>query len=693
MLKKVMRSLLLAGLLVCAGFASPSFAAGTVTTTRTETRLVADVATIHAGTPFWALLHVHMKPGWHTYWKNPGDSGTVPGLKWTLPNGFRAGDVQYQAPERLTIGPLVDYGYDNDAYYLTSITPPPILQGATTAILMLKAQWLVCKDICVPEQGELSLALPASGETPQPSQDAALIGKLVAALPIVVTDPVRYARENGDIRFVVERADKKGAPVKAARFFPATDGFISYQAEQKVRFDGSRMEFIIHQAEGSPPAEASGVVSLDMEDGSHLDYDIRLVAATDGAPAGMLKHTGGGSGLHVGLFTAILLAIGGGLTLNLMPCVFPILSLKALAVARKAAKHPAEVRAQGFAYLAGVLVSFLALAAVLVGVQQSGQAVGWGYQMQSPVFVASLALIVSLVGLNLSGYFELPFLFGGVGQESAAKDTRWGSFLTGALAVLIATPCTAPLMAPAIGFALTRSASVVFLIFAALGFGLALPFLGISLIPSLGSRLPRPGAWMVTFRQLLAFPLYLTAVWLFWVLSREAGADAAAAALTGLVVIALAIWTGKRRICGNGLASWFLGLAAAVSCLAIIHAVPQMALLPQNLAQVFSPARLASLRAGGVAVFVDATADWCITCKVNESVALSSHDVQDAFGRDHIAYLVADWTHGDSGITEYLASFGRSGVPIYVFYPAHGGEPVVLPQILTPSIILKAIGQ
>ncbi len=664
--------------------------ANMVSTERTETSLIADVRAIHAGQKFWTVLHIKMQPGWHTYWKNPGDSGTSPILTWTLPNGFVAGEIQYLAPDREAVGPLVDYAYSNDAYYLVAITPPPVLSDKTTAILALKANWLVCKDICIPESGDLSLPLPATMDPAvAPSADADLVKSLAEKLPKPLARPVHYEESNGEVHFTLDGGDLPYAKTKTALFFPASDGVIANAAEQLTKIKPDGIAFAIHRGNAKFPPSTMGLISLFLNDSSRIDYEVQLQTGASAAAASgqHMANAGNLSDLPLTMVFAFL----GGLILNFMPCVFPILSLKALAIAKKSAQHPEIVRAQGLAYTAGVVLSFLALAGILIAIETSGQAIGWGYQMQSPVFVAGLAILLFAVGLNLSGYFELPVLFGNVGGAAAGKDSPVGSFVTGALAVLVATPCTAPFMAPAIGYALTQGIAIILVVFTSLGLGLASPFLVISFFPRLMNMLPKPGAWMNTFKQFLAFPMYLTVVWLLWVLAREAGADTACAVLLFMVLVTFCMWLWRRD------STWMrcIAMVMAVAGAVMVAGATQMSVEQGNTlherAEHFSFARLDELRKGGQAVLVDATADWCLTCKVNETVALSSAVILKAFSEKHVTYMIADWTHGDMDITRYLESFGRRGVPIYVYYPADGGTPVVLPQILTESTVLSTI--
>ncbi len=680
-----LRNIFLSLIAIC--LQMPVAYANVVTTERTEATLLSDVSAIHAGQKFWAVLHIKMQPGWHTYWKNPGDSGTTPSLSWTLPKEFTAGEVQYLAPERQQVGPLVDYGYSDDAYFFVTITPPAILGENTTSILALKGEWLVCKDVCVPERADLSLILPASQKQEiEHSADAELIDKLVGALPIVLETPVNFSLVDEQIHFTVPLSIS-AEKIKTAQFFPAQDGLIANASPQQVSITKDGVAFAVKKAEGKPLSAADGLVSIFPKEGERKNYEVHLQfqASVAGAPPSPY------SAQLMPVITSMLFALLGGLILNLMPCVFPILSLKCLAIAKKSAAHASTVRLQGIAYAAGVILSFLILAALLITIQSGGKLVGWGYQMQSPVFVTALAYLLFIVGLNLSGYFELPVLLGDVGGEAVAKDNSWSSFWTGMLAVVVATPCTAPFMASAVGFALTQSIPVILAVFICLGLGLASPFLLISLFPRLATLLPKPGMWMLRFKQFLAFPMYLSVVWLVWVLAREVGADGVGIALLGIVFLTFALWLWQRDSLFVSALGAILSAVIIITTLFSLHVMPGGKAASHLQAEPFSMARLDALRAEDKAVFVDATADWCITCKVNETVALSSQTVKSAFADKHITYLVADWTNDDMEITKYLASFGRRGVPIYVYYPPNKGEPVVLPQILTPSIVLKVI--
>lgn len=687
-----------------------------VVTPRSETRLYSDLSTVTPGRPFWLVLHIKLKEGWHTYWKNPGDSGTPPILDWTLPSGFKVGDIEYLGPDKLPVDPLMDYGYHTDAYYLIPVKPPELVNKNATIIFSLKAQWLVCtKDICIPEKGEFSLVMPvtpAHGD-PKPSDQALLIAGLVDKLPKPINDNFTFDSNGTDVTFSVKlpKALESNARVE---FYPATDGIIANTAPQKVNISGDTVSFSIAAGNVHDAKLMQGVVSV-YEGTKRRDYAVELkpgnmskpvAASTPDTSHGekakasspvlenkplLPKETAGSIDISSALWFALL----GGLILNLMPCVLPILSLKVLSVAKKARSEAGKVRKQGFAYTAGVVLSFMVLAAILLLLQKLlGQALGWGFQMQSPLFVSFLAVVMFLVGLNLSGAYEVPVLLGNTGSDKANEDSASGSFLTGVLAVLVATPCTAPFMAPAIGFALTQNAEVVVMVFAMLGVGLAAPFLLLSFLPGLVRLLPKPGVWMLTLKQFLAFPIYLTVVWLLWIVTQQAGANGAGIAMLAMVLAGFCIFLLKRD-------TWLGHIMAALLAVIIVKGmITYIAPMPRKtqatsysaaeMKYSYSAEKLAELRKAGKPVFVYATAEWCITCKVNEAVALEKPEVKAAFKERHVSILVADWTDGDAEITKYLQSFDRSGVPIYVFYPEGGGEPQVLPQVLTPSILIDA---
>jgi thiol:disulfide interchange protein DsbD len=683
----------LAAVALAAGLATGA-AATPVNAGHLQAELVAQSASVAPGGVVYVALRQVIEPGWHTYWRNPGDSGQATTLSWTLPAGWRAGDMVWPAPQRMRTGPLMDYGYVGEVLLPVAVTAPATARPGQSVSLQAKAQFLVCKDVCVPEDADLRLSLPVTAAAGAP--DPAWGDKIAAVL---ATAPGPGALEAvvslgaGAIRLSVTGPAAKGAGRDQAYFYPYDSAAIDHAQPQAIDRgpDGVTLTLAPGAAfkSASPPASLSGVLSL-----GRRAYEISARtgpplagAAGLGPPASASAST-----LAGGLGVAVAFAFLGGLILNLMPCVFPVLSMKAAALARHA-HHPGAARVQGLAFAAGVCASFLGLAAALIAARAAGQAVGWGFQLQSPEVLAILSLVMLLVALNLSGVFEVGASVQALaGAAPGESDGVAGALLTGVLAVAVAAPCSAPFMASAVGFALTQSPAAALLVFLALGIGMAAPFTALAFAPALLARLPRPGAWMDGLRKVLAFPMYATAAWLFWVLSLRAGATKQAEVLAALVLCGFAAWAygvaQRARI--EGRRSWAgfsaAGLAAAAAFAAALWPVSEGALA----AQPYAPATLEALRAEGRPVFVNLTAAWCVTCQVNERLALSGQKVAEAFRRDGVAYLVGDWTRPNPDIEKALAEHGRAGVPLYLMYGAGGGEPQVLPQILTEGTVIDA---
>jgi len=659
-------------------------------------RLVAEQGEIAPGKSVTVALEEVMKPGWHTYWSNPGEAGLPTEIKWTLPAGWKASAIAWPYPKRLPVGPLMNYGYENKVWLLTTITAPADAKPGDIVTLKAAADWLVCKEVCIPEDAALTLPLTVS-ETPtapyatvKEQFDAAR-----AKLPIAAPWPTTFqAGDNLDL-FIASPSLAK-AQLKDAVFFPAEEGIVNgMAAQQRAVADNGLVLRLTKAKAGKTPKILSGVLVLTSADGTVQALDISAQpGAVPAADFGMAEDSG--------LLAALLFALVGGLILNLMPCVLPILAMKALALANQAHGEKEHARRDGFAYGAGAILSFAAIGLLLVALRAGGQAIGWGFQLQEPVAVAFFALLVFAVGLNLSGVFEVGNVTAG---ETLTRRGGWiGSFFTGVLAVAVAAPCTAPFMAAALGYALTQSAATALLIFLALGIGFALPFVLIGLAPALLRFMPKPGAWMLTFKQLLAFPMYGAAAWLLWVLSQETAGTGLVAALAAMVTLAFAAWAWNvSRFASSG---WrtagtifaLLGLVATGALLVVIRQAGTPAVAAEAASatgipsESYTAAKLAELRAARRPVFVDATASWCITCLVNEKVALSGARVHDAFARNHIAYLVADWTNRNPEITALLAAHGRSGVPLYLYYAPGASDAAVLPQVLTESTVLNTIG-
>lgn len=646
------------------------------------------------GTVTVALKEI-IRKGWHTYWINPGDSGAPTEIKWKLPEGWKAGPIQWPAPSRLPVGPLMNFGYSDQALLLVDVTAPASAKPGQVVTLPADLDWLVCSDVCVPEEGHLDLSLGIENAPPPPDDATkALFAQARALLPKSVSWPARFAA--GDKRFALYVPRPELAVAKSVEFYPYTDGLVEPAAKLAARtlVGGLLLEStpgwrLAKPEERAKVKELSGVLVLAAAGGEREAFALTAVpGAVPAAPPAAL-----------GLAQAVFFAFLGGIILNLMPCVLPVLSMKALAVAKHGQK---AAKREALSYGAGVVVAFLSLAAVLLLLRAGGTAVGWGFQLQQPAFVAALALLMFAVGLNLSGLYEITA--GGladVGGRTIAKGGLFGSFLTGLLAVVVAAPCTAPFMAAALGVALTETAGFALAVFLALALGFAAPFVLLGFSPALLRVLPHPGPWMTRFRQALAFPMYGAAIWLVWVLSQQVGPDGLFAVLAAGLALAFALWAfgisrGKQgRTRAAGMSAAVLGL---VLTFAFVARVANDKTPPQANPQVagairyepYSAQRFAALKAAGRPVFVNATAAWCITCLVNERVALSSATLAKAFADNGVAALKADWTNQNPEITALLTENGRTGVPLYLYVPK-GKDAIILPQILTEATMLNAI--
>lgn len=656
----------------------------------------------------WLGLRQRIARGWHTYWINPGDSGEPTSITWTLPDGFQAGDIAWPRPQRIPVGPVMSYGYTEEVILPVLLRTPAGLTPGTRVTLRAHASWLVCEKICIPEEASVELTLPVVAGAPPPDPRGAEM--IARARRLVPTDSpwaasVSFAAET--ISLHVKAPDLVAGRIAEVWFYPRHWGVIDHAAPQTVSVtgDGIRLAVARGPLTWDPGSAIEGVLVIEERLEQGAVSQAFLVRA---APERRRQDVEMAGLSAIALPQALTLALAGGLLLNLMPCVLPVLSMKVLALIRHAGNRPRVIRWHGLAYTAGVLVSFALVAAILMGLRAGGMRIGWGFQLQSPVFVTLLSYVLFVLGLSLSGVLLIGGRTMGLGQRLAERPGYVGSFFTGVLATVAATPCTAPFMGVAMGFALTQSPGTSLLVFEALALGLALPYLAFTLVPSWTRLLPRPGPWMERLKQFLAFPLYGSVAWLIWVVSHQAGPQGVAAILTGLVFIALAVWlhqssrslsAGWRRAAAAAAATVILaalGLGAMITGVPVSR--PGGTLTPAGLAwEPFSPTRLAQLRAQGAPVFVNFTAAWCITCLVNERVALRSPTVIEVFARRGVVSLKADWTNQDAQITEVLGSFGRSGVPLYLLYPstrpgqAVEVEPLVLPQILSERALIDAI--
>ncbi|MCC5792608.1 MAG: thioredoxin family protein [Legionellaceae bacterium] len=625
-------------------------------------RVQSDYQSINGKDPFWLLIEFKMRPGWHSYWRNPGASGLAPAFTFNLPEGFRASAIHWLPPSRFPSGSFINYGYADKAWHLIQIHPQYPVESPIIPI-EIDASWLVCEQECIPQHTVLTFSLQ-QGNHNVPSPNFDRIHKLVGQTQLPSMDSTMYPSD-GHLHLVFPNARHS-----SAYFYPEQKNLIKAEATQALTVQGQQSLLTMPAGSAKAQYPVKGVLELEQE-GKRQYYRIAapLEVPTDQSFLPLM----------------LLFALLGGLILNLMPCVFPILSLKILAL-----RSTSNKRLQGLFYTLGVVVTFCAIALLMLLLQSFGKNIGWGFQLQSPAFNISLIFLFSLISLNLFGFFDIPF--------SLNTNLRWQnnhqylySFATGILACVVATPCSAPFMATAVGVALSQNTLTALLIFVFLGIGLALPYVFICFIPALAALLPKPGAWMETLKQLLAFPMLLSVIWLLWVLGQQVAFNAIILLLISLCALLFAFWVRKRlRQRRSKLLIGLLSLSLIVYPIYIMY--EQKLLQPGSDIAVkpFSMERLQELRQAKQAVFVYATAAWCITCQVNESVALDTQRVQDFFKKKQIQVLKADWTNQNANILQYLQSFGRAGVPLYVYYPPERA-PIILPQLLSPGIIMEQI--
>lgn len=711
-----------------------------VTTPYVRAELVAHAPQgVASGQPLWLGLSITHQPEWHTYWKNPGDSGLPTDLAWTLPAGLDAGEIAWPLPRKIPIGTMANYGYEGTVLLpvpinvASTFAPGPLAKDAT---IKLHASWLVCRKECIPEEGDFTLQLPLQSTT---ALNGAAFEAAAKAHPLpvlagtggIVPDSQAQIADGNTLQVSVH-----GLPValrgKTLDLFPETAEVIDNAAQWAGAWNGSvwtaRIPLSAQRsagpslmpvvlAEQTAPGHGTGA-GPDTRTGYRAELKVlgtwppaASVASVSPALEAALKanaaqaggaavSTAGSGASSVTLTAALLGALLGGLILNLMPCVFPVLAIKVVGFTQHAQDRRAH-RISGMAYTAGVVLSFIALGALMLGLRAAGEAIGWGFQLQSPAVVASLAALFTLIALNLAGVFEFGHFLPSSVASLQARHPVADSFLTGVLAVAVASPCTAPFMGASLGLTATLPAPQALAVFAALGLGLSLPFLAASLVPAVARALPRPGAWMDTFRKLMAFPMLATVVWLVWVLGQQSGIDGAGALLILLVGLSLVVWAlslaGRARL-------WMSSVAIAAMALLVWAFMPHVTNVPAAQAstqstqvsangwQPWAPGAAEQMAAGGRPVFVDFTAAWCVTCQYNKKTTLANADVLADLQAKNVALLRADWTRRDPAITAALAALGRSGVPVYVFYRP-GKPPVVLTEVLSVDEVRATIAQ
>ena len=712
--------LLLAGFAVVPGAAAQTGSSPVVSTERVRAELMAHAPEgIAPGKPVWLGLQLAHQPQWHTYWKNSGDSGLPTVLEWTLPPGVEAGEIAWPVPKKIDIGTLANYGYEN-----TVLLPVPLSIGAdfkpgllgNDLEVKLRASWLVCKLECIPEEGQFKLRIPVNSTT---AINGAAFEAAFAAQPRPVLTgtsgivPESQAVIDGNLL----RLSVQGLPValrgKTLDFFPETAEVIETAAAFTQGWNGAVWSAAVPlSAQRSASPSVMPVVLAEGGQGWRAELRVlgswpQVAAPATVSPAleAALRNnaaatgigTSAGSGPSIGLLAALLGALIGGMILNLMPCVFPVLAVKVVGFTRHA-QHRQAHRFDGAAYSAGVILSFVALGALMLALRAGGEQLGWGFQLQSPAVVAGLAVLFTLIGLNLAGVFEFGNFLPSGAATLTARHPVLNAFLSGVLAVAIASPCTAPFMGASLGLAIALPPAQALLVFAALGLGMAIPYLAASWIPAVARWLPRPGAWMDTFRKLMAFPMFATVAWLVWVLGQQSGIDGAGALLALLVAMSMLVWAltlrGRGRRVVGALSVASLVLVAWASGQYITRA-PDPVTAPnasQGPWQDWKAGKVEELLAANQLVFVDFTAAWCVTCQYNKKTTLAHRDVMADLGAKNVALLRADWTRRDPDITAALAALSRNGVPVYVFYKA-GSAPVVLSEILGVEEIRSVIAQ
>jgi thiol:disulfide interchange protein DsbD len=699
-------------------------------------QLVVPASAFNRDTSTDAGLYFKIDPGWHVYWKNAGDAGEPPHLKWTLPAGVTAAPLQFPAPKRLPLGPLMDFGYENEVLFPFAFNVAQTAKPGP-AVLHAKVDWLVCQASCIPGKAELEVTrdlLDHPAKAAFVASDAALFKRLSDRLPKPLPANVKAVFQVTNQGF--QLSVNTGREETEAAFFPADQDIVDNPAPQKIAPSPKGLTLNLKKDANltANPEQLKGVLELSggrayeiaATPGSAATAQAQPAAATPAAPAprpstppaaavvasAQAPPTTAATSAPTqpqpapkpfsgsALLRATGLAFLGGLLLNLMPCVFPVLFLKGLSLVNSGHEERHKLRTHGLVYTAGILASFWALVALLLALRAAGSTLGWGFQFQSPVFLALMAGLLFFLGLSLAGQFEIGLTLTSAGGSLAAKQGYSGSFFTGVLAVVVATPCTAPFMGAALGYALAQSAAVTFAVFTALALGLAAPYVALTLQPAWTRLLPKPGVWMEVLKQAVAVPIFVTVIFLAWVLTRGYGADLLFALLAIFLLLAIA--------------GWFLGRwparrwASTVAALIILGAISISVFAPNKLARAAETAATAQAQGGwqpwsaeavsryqaqGRPVMVDFTASWCLSCQVNERVALEQPSVQKAFQDGNVALLKADWTRGDDAITQTLAALGRSGVPAYALYSPGQAQPQMLPEALTPGIVIDALSK
>ncbi|HWG19433.1 MAG TPA: thioredoxin family protein [Terracidiphilus sp.] len=707
---------LIFGLMILLLAGVPGFAASdSAIAPHVQVQLIHDEFGVFAPDEILAGLYFKLEPGWHVYWMNPGDAGQPPKIDWTLPRGVKAGPLQYPAPKRLPLGPLMDFGYEGEVAFPVALYVDSTFRPGSTVHVAAKVSWLVCRETCIPEKANLALDVPVVAG--KPGGNGAVIPILQSAWaalpkPLPAGDKLGFVSTADGLRLTVETGQRE----TQAEFFPADQDVIDNPAPQKLTptAKGFTLDLKNDASLAKAPVQLRGLIELSGGRAYEMVAPRGVPVAVTSSPevaapvstanaaesASAANAPGSAVAPQPGLAKIVGLAFLGGILLNLMPCVFPVLFLKGLALVNSGRQERHKLRAHGLVYTLGIVVSFWALVGVLLALRAAGSRLGWGFQFQSPVFLFLMAGLLFFLGLSLAGQFEIGLPLTSAGGSLAAKHGYTGSFFTGVLAVIVATPCTAPFMGAAIGYALAAPAVATFAVFTALALGLAAPYLALTLQPAWTRILPRPGAWMEVLRQAVSVPIFGTVIYLAWGIANTYGAAMLAALLVGFLLLAIAGWF-LGRWPAKGWSAVLAGLIVLCVVGLSVYSAQALAATPQMRAaaghegvwEPWSAETVARYQAQGRPVFVDFTASWCLSCQVNERVALTRPEVMQAFAGAHVALLKADWTQHDDAITDTLAKLGRSGVPVYALYTPGQPSPRLLPEALTPGIVINALAQ
>lgn len=676
-----------------------------VQTDRASSTLSSELSGFAPGETTWFVFEQELADGWHVYWKNPGDSGLPLEFSWSLPDGFEAGGIVYPLPERIPVGPLANFGHHGKPVFLASITAPENLTLGDTVDIELGATWLICEEICVPESGRFQLSLPVE-ETPRFVEDVkGRADKARLDVPAPLDGTAKFSASDSEIIVAIQSADLEALSadeLDKGFFFPAKEGLIEPAAVQTIDVADGGIVVTMHGGFDLDPATlelVDGVFAFE-KDGERTGIDLvaqksngPLVGAIGSVPAGSVSNA-------TNLPLLLLAAFFGGIILNVMPCVFPILFIKASSLVKASAEDMATVRRHGILYTVGVVATFAALGGALLALRAGGEQLGWGFHLQSPPIVALSAFVLFLVGLNLAGVFTVGESLANTGDGLASKGGNAGAFFTGALAVVVAAPCIGPLLSAPMGAAVLLPPVAGMSIFILMALGLAAPYFLVSFVPAFARMLPRPGAWMKIFKQALAFPVFAAAAYFLWVLAQQTGSLGLARGLVGLVMVGFAAWLFELSK-GDGFGAIIIRAASAIALVFSVFVVARLEIAEATVtaskggygaieAVVFDPVAIRNARTNGQGVFVDFTAAWCVTCQFNKLTIFSKSSIAQAVEETDTVFMSADWTRRDPKITEALAEHGANGVPLYVYYPATG-EPSVLTLPISENDVIDAL--